>query len=64
MDEITLRVEPQGEMESSALANLTSRLSERLKIKANLRFAIKSASPGELPRHILKSKRFRDLRGA
>jgi phenylacetate-CoA ligase len=64
MDEITLRVEPQEEMESSALANLASRLSERLKIKTNLRFTIKSASPGELARYMLKSKRFKDLREA
>jgi phenylacetate-CoA ligase len=64
MDEITLRMEPQQEMDSSALAELSARLSERLKIKVNLRFVIKSASPGELPRYVLKSKRFKDLRGA
>jgi len=64
MDEITLRVEPQEEMESGALAELSARLSERLKIKTNLRFKIKFTLPGDLPRYTLKSKRFKDLRGA
>jgi phenylacetate-CoA ligase len=64
MDEITLRVEPEEEMEGDALAELAARLSERLKTETNLRFNIKSASPGELPRYMLKSKRFKDLRGA
>jgi len=64
MDEITLRVEPQEEMESGTLAELSARLSERLKIKTNLRFKIKFTLPGDLPRYTLKSKRFKDLRGA
>ena len=64
MDEITLRVEPQEDMEGNALAKLSARLSERLKTKTNLSFNIKFALPGDLPRHTLKSKRFRDLRGA
>jgi len=64
MDEITLRVEPQEEMEGSALAKLSARLSERLKIKTNLRFNIKFTLPGDLPHYTLKSKRFKDLRGA
>jgi phenylacetate-CoA ligase len=62
MDEITLRVEPQGEMEGSALAELAARLSERLKIKTNLRFKINFVLPGDLPRYTLKSRRFKDLR--
>jgi phenylacetate-CoA ligase len=64
MDEITLRVEPQEEMEGSALAKLSARLSERLKIKTNLRFKINFVPPGDLPRYTLKSRRFKDLRGA
>ena len=64
MDEITLRVEPQEEMGDNALAKLSVRLSERLKIKTNLRFKIKFTLPGDLPRYTLKSKRFKDLRGA
>jgi phenylacetate-CoA ligase len=64
MDEITLRVEPQEDMEGNALAKLSARLSERLKMKTNLRFKINFALPGDLPRYTLKSRRFKDLRGA
>jgi phenylacetate-CoA ligase len=64
MDEITLSVEPREEMEGSALEKLSARLSERLKIKILLRFNINFAIPGDLPRHTLKSKRFKDLRRA
>ena len=64
MDKITLRVEPQEEMAGDALAKLSVRLSERLKIKTNLGFNINFALPGDLPRYTLKSKRFKDLRGA
>jgi phenylacetate-CoA ligase len=64
MDEITLRVEPQEEVEGSALPKLSARLSERLKIKTNLRININFALPGDLPRYTLKSRRFKDLRGA
>jgi phenylacetate-CoA ligase len=64
MDEITLRVEPQEEMTGSALAELSGSISERLKIRTNLRFTITFARPGELPRYTLKSKRFKDLREA
>ena len=62
MDEITLRVEPQVGMGGSALAKLSARLSERLKMKTNLGFNINFARPGDLPRYTLKSKRFKDLR--
>jgi phenylacetate-coenzyme A ligase PaaK-like adenylate-forming protein len=51
-------------MGSDAMAELTARLTERLKMKTNLRFNIELAKPGELPRYTLKSKRFKDLRGA
>jgi len=64
MDEITLRVEPQEEVMGSAVAKLSGSISERLKVKTNLRFTITFAQPGELPRYTLKSKRFKDLREA
>jgi phenylacetate-CoA ligase len=64
LDEITLRVEPQEEMGDEALAKLSARLSERLKIKTNLGFNIHFALPGELPRYTLKSRRFKDKREA
>jgi len=64
MDEATLRVEPKGDLTASALEELTSRISERLKIKTNLRFSVTSVRLGELPRYTLKSKRFKDLREA
>jgi phenylacetate-CoA ligase len=63
LDEITLRVEPQEEMEDNVLAKLSARLSERLKVKTNLGFNVKFALPGDLPRYTLKSKRFKDTRG-
>jgi phenylacetate-CoA ligase len=63
MDEISLRIEPQKEMGADALKSLSARISERLKMKTNLRFKIKPALPGELPRYTLKAKRFKDLRG-
>ena len=63
MDEITLRVELPDEMDRGARAALAPALSERLKTKTNLRFTIKTAPPGELARYVLKSKRFKDLRG-
>jgi phenylacetate-CoA ligase len=62
MDKITLRVEPQEEIEGNALAKLSARLSERLKTKTNLGFNINFALPGNLSRYTLKSKRFKDLR--
>jgi phenylacetate-CoA ligase len=62
MDEITLKIEPQEEVGADGLAELTSKLVERLKMKTNLRFNIELAKPGELPRYSLKSKRFKDLR--
>jgi phenylacetate-CoA ligase len=62
MDEITLKVEPGGEMDEGTGKDMVARLSERLKIKTNLRFVIQPVSSGELPRYTLKSKRFKDLR--
>jgi len=62
MDEVTLKVEPQKEMGNDAMATLSAGITERLKIKTNLRFNIEPVRPGELPRYTLKSKRFKDLR--
>jgi phenylacetate-coenzyme A ligase PaaK-like adenylate-forming protein len=61
-DEITLKVESCEEMSSDVMAGLSARLSERLKIKTNLRFNIDCVEMGELERYTLKSKRFKDLR--
>ena len=63
-DEITLKVEYCEEMSSDVMAELNARLSERLKIKTNLRFNIDCVEMGELERYTLKSKRFKDLRKA
>mgnify|MGYP003889849033 CR=1 FL=1 len=62
MDEISLKIEPREEMGKLLLKDTMERLSERLKIKTNLRFTINPVSPGELPRYTLKAKRFKDLR--
>jgi phenylacetate-CoA ligase len=62
MDEITLKIEPRHEMADAVMKEMLARLSERLKVKTNLRFGIDLVSPGELPRYTLKAKRFKDLR--
>lgn len=63
MDEITLKVEPHEGIGLEQRADLTKRLSERLKVKTNLTFRIALVKSGELPRYTLKSRRFKDLRG-
>jgi phenylacetate-CoA ligase len=62
MDEITLRVEPGADIGEETLGDVVKRLTERLKITTNLRFLIEPVSPGGLPRHTLKAKRFKDMR--
>ena len=62
MDEISLKFEPFEETADSAMKEMMKSLSERLKIKTNLRFHLIPAKPGELPRYTLKAKRFKDLR--
>jgi phenylacetate-CoA ligase len=62
MDEISLKAETREAMGESAMKDLVSRISERLKIKTNLRFLVAPVKPGTLPRYTLKSKRFKDLR--
>jgi phenylacetate-CoA ligase len=63
MDEISLRLELEQELGEDALKKLTAKISERLKVKTNLRFNMIPVKNGELPRYTLKSKRFKDLRG-
>jgi phenylacetate-CoA ligase len=62
MDEITLKVEFQENLAADLFRDFTGRISERLKIRTNLRFRIAEAPPGTLPRYTLKAKRFKDLR--
>ncbi len=62
MDEISLKVEPQEQVGQEEVKALCQNLFQRLKTKTNLRFVIDPVSPGELPRHTLKAKRFVDLR--
>jgi phenylacetate-CoA ligase len=62
MDEMFLKVEPEQEIGEEAMTALMKRISERLKMKTNLRFLIRPVKPGTLPRYTLKSKRFKDLR--
>jgi phenylacetate-CoA ligase len=62
MDEISVKVEPREEMGESVLKDLVGRLSERLKVKTNLRFHVHPVAPGALPRYTLKAQRFKDLR--
>jgi len=61
IDEISLAVElkPAAKgQEKEMLAKLT----EKLRLKTNLRYDIKFHPYGELPRHNVKAKRFKDLR--
>lgn len=62
MDEISLRFETAGAPGDSPRPDLMGRLSERLKVKTNLRFQLLPEAPGILKRYTLKAKRFKDLR--
>jgi phenylacetate-CoA ligase len=62
MDEISLRFEARPGMGEAERPGITSRLSERLKAKTNLRFQLLPEPPGVLKRYTLKAKRFKDLR--
>ena len=64
MDEISIRVEPERDMNANDMKAMIMKISERLKMKTNLRFNIQPVKPGELPRYMLKSTRFKDLRGS
>ena len=61
-DEITLRLEECENLDSDTMAQLCTKISERLKVKTNLRFNIACVDTGQLERYTLKSKRFKDLR--
>jgi phenylacetate-CoA ligase len=63
MDEVSLKLEPEHDLDDEAMKKLSSEISERLKVKTNLRFNIIPVKSGALPRYTLKSKRFKDLRG-
>jgi phenylacetate-CoA ligase len=62
MDEISLVYETLTEIDEGSAKALLERLSERLKVRTNLRFKLLPASPGTLERYSLKAKRFKDLR--
>jgi phenylacetate-CoA ligase len=62
MDEISLKFELKEETGDALQQEILQRLSERLKIKTNLRFHLLPVGKGELPRYSLKAKRFKDLR--
>jgi len=62
LDEISLRFETAPGQSNAALKDLIQRLSERLKIKTNLRFRLVPELQGVLERYTLKAKRFKDLR--
>ena len=62
MDEISLKFEFKKEPGDALCQDILQRLSERLKIKTNLRFHLLPMDKGGLPRYSLKAKRFKDLR--
>jgi len=62
MDEISIKYELQKQMSDLTHDKLHKRLSDRLKVKTNLRFHLLCVKPGELPRYSLKAKRFKDQR--
>jgi phenylacetate-CoA ligase len=62
IDEVSLRFEALPGLNETKLKDMTQRLSERLKIKTNLRFRLVPEPQGTLERYTLKAKRFKDLR--
>ena len=62
MDEITLKVEFQESLAAQGFRTFSGHITERLKVRTNLRFRLEQAVPGTLPRYTLKAKRFKDLR--
>lgn len=63
MDEVTIRMEIDPNLESKVTEQIGKGLKERLKIKTNLTFQIRIEPLGTLPRYTLKAKRFKDKRG-
>ncbi len=62
MDTISLKFETREEMSEDSMQLLATRLSDRLKVKTNLRFRLLPVNYGDLARYTLKAKRFKDLR--
>ncbi len=62
MDTISLKFETREEMSEDSMQLLATRLSDRLKVKTNLRFRPQPVNYGDLARYTLKAKRFKDLR--
>jgi phenylacetate-CoA ligase len=61
IDAITLKVELRAEAEGQR-ESVEARLVEQLRLKTNLRYNLEFHDYGTLPRYVLKSKRFKDLR--
>lgn len=61
-DEVSLKMEACEEIGMERLQELQGKISERLKVKTNLRFNLECLPTGELARSTLKAKRFKDLR--
>ena len=61
IDAITLKVELRPEAEGQR-ESVETRLVEQLRLKTNLRYNLEFHDYGTLPRYVLKSKRFKDLR--
>ncbi|MBN1106892.1 MAG: AMP-binding protein [Deltaproteobacteria bacterium] len=62
MPVLTLRWEVDPSVPESRIPELQTRIREELKIATNLTFEMESVKPAGLPRHTLKSARFKDLR--
>jgi phenylacetate-CoA ligase len=63
MPVLTLKVEFDPVIGESQYKEMKSRIREQLKTKTNLTYEIEPVRPGELPRYMLKSSRFKDLTG-
>ncbi|MGB9299843.1 MAG: phenylacetate--CoA ligase family protein [Anaerolineae bacterium] len=61
IDVITLKVELRPEAEGQR-ESVEAKLVEQLRLKTNLRYNLEFHDYGTLPRYVLKSKRFKDLR--
>jgi phenylacetate-CoA ligase len=61
IDAIALKVELRPEAEGQR-ESVEARLVEQLRLKTNLRYNLEFHDYGTLPRYVLKSKRFKDLR--
>lgn len=62
MDTICLKFETREDLGEDDIKRLRAELSDRLKVKTNLRFRLQPVNYGALTRYTLKAKRFKDLR--